>query len=565
MKKRLMLLVAGTVSAILLGEFIFSNAGAKFRSDDPLTVDADQLPIPLPNPVRLSQIFDFVENSFGRCPDKKQVIPPAENVNTLGEVPDSSWFSNRMGKKVMTIEELVRGPNQRTGPDQSKPWAVIGMKSQGITPGFTIRDGRKDTYFIKFDPPRHPQLSTSTEVISTKFFHAFGYHVPENYLAHIQRQDLVIGSLEGECSRDCAIQGHEHRWPTLVDEEGKERSIRDSDIDKVFKKAFQDANGGTPVVASYRLKGKPVGPFKYFGIRSDDANDIFPHQNRRELRGLRVFASWLNHDDSRSINSLDMYVGEPGKGSLKHYLMDFGSCLGSGSVRFQSRRAGNEYMFEWTPGIKSALTLGLWDRAWRHVKYPDYSATGRFEADFFEPQNWKPEYPNPAFDRMQVQDAFWATRIVLRFTDEMIRAIVKEGRIEDGEADQYLVETLIKRRDKIVGHHLSRSNPLDDFQIHGEGESRRIEFKNLAIDAGLANSSSYRYRWFRFDNKTGVEAALADSQTLTGASLPVPQMNSDYLLLRIGLISPEQPNWEKQVAVYLRNRSGVAEVAGIDR
>ena len=117
MKRRLILLLAGTVSTILLGEFTHSNEGAKFRSDDPLGVDADQLPIPVPNSVRLSQVFDFVENSFGRRPKKKEVILPAENVNTLGEVPDSSWFSNRMGKKVMTIEELVRGPNQRAGPD----------------------------------------------------------------------------------------------------------------------------------------------------------------------------------------------------------------------------------------------------------------------------------------------------------------------------------------------------------------------------------------------------------------------------------------------------------------
>ena len=318
-------------------------------------------------------------------------------------------------------------------------------------------------------------------------------------------------------------------------------------------------------MASYRLKGKPVGPFKYFGARSDDPNDIFPHQNRRELRGLRVFASWLNHDDSRSINSLDMYVGEPGEGYLKHYLMDFGSCLGSGSVRFQSRRAGNEYMFEWAPGIKSALTLGLWDRAWRHVKYPDYSATGRFEADFFEPQNWKPEYPNPAFDRMQVQDAFWATRIVLRFTDEMVRALVKEGRIENGEAERFLVEALIKRRDKIIRHHLSRCSPLDDFQITGADKSPRIVFKDLAIDSGLANSNSYRYQWFRFNNATREQTALADSQTVSDALLPIPQTDGEYLLLRLSVLSPKQPNWEREVAVYLRNRSGTAQVVGIDR
>ena len=30
------------------------------------------------------------------------------------------------------------------------------------------------------------------------------------------------------------------------------------------------------------------------------------------LRGLRVFAAWVNHNDSKSLNSLDMLVEEEG-------------------------------------------------------------------------------------------------------------------------------------------------------------------------------------------------------------------------------------------------------------
>ena len=44
----------------------------------------------------------------------------------------------------MSLEELVRGPNRSAGPDRSQPWTVIAAKTEGVTPGFTIRDGRGD-------------------------------------------------------------------------------------------------------------------------------------------------------------------------------------------------------------------------------------------------------------------------------------------------------------------------------------------------------------------------------------------------------------------------------------
>ncbi|MCZ6769384.1 MAG: hypothetical protein O7D93_09080 [Acidobacteria bacterium] len=531
-----------------LSVFGFSQ-GNKFRSDDPLAADPDQLSIPQPDSVELSQTMDILENTFALRPQKDVPIATAENVNTLGEVPDSSWFTNRMSQRVMTIEELVRGPNQVDGPDRSVPWVIIAVKSEGITPGFTIRDGRDDVYFIKFDPPKYPQLATSTEVISTKFFHAFGYHVPENYLSFIRREELRIAP--------------EAR---LEDDEGKERPVRESDIDRIFKWAFQHPDGTTPVIASRRLPGTPIGHFQYHGTRSDDPNDIFPHENRRELRGLRVFSAWLNHDDSRSINSLDMYLGSPGEGHVQHHLIDFGSCLGSGSVKPQTRRAGNEYILEGKPIVKAGLSLGIWDRPWRHVKFPDYPAIGRFEADFFQPQLWRPEYPNPAFERMQIEDAFWATRTILRFSDEMIRAIVETGQISDLDASNFLVETLIKRRDKIIRYYLARINPLDAFQVTGRtGPSLSLEFKNLGLEAGLASRSSYQYQWFRFDNQLQSLEPLGQISSSTEPSLALVQDRAAYLMVRISTLVSEQPNWKKKVEVFIRNDPQNPTVVGVDR
>ena len=95
--------------------------------------------------------------------------------------------------------------------------------------------------------------------------------------------------------------------------------------------------------------------------------------------------------------------------------------------------------------------LGLYMRPWITVKYPQIArSVGRFEADFFDPLAWKPEYPNPAFDRMQPDDAFWAARIVAKFSDEAIRAVVAKARYSERAAAEYIATTLIKRRDKVL-------------------------------------------------------------------------------------------------------------------
>lgn len=514
----------------------------KFFQDDPIWNDDDTLPIEKPTEVEFSQVYDFSENTFVRTRDKKNSI--ALNINTLGEVPDSSWFNNRMGKKIMSLEELMKGPDRGTGPDLSKPWTVTRAKTQGISPGFVIKDALGDTYFVKFDPKEFPQLNSSTEVIGTKFFYAFGYNTAENFVVVIRPDQLVV-------SPDAKI----------TDEEGLKRKMSQKDIESTLKRVAINEDGSIQVVASARIPGESLGPHKYYDIRKDDPNDIFPHQYRRDLRGLRVFSAWLNHDDSRSINTYDAFEKtDRDKGYVKHYLLDFSSTFGSGSVKPQTKRAGNEYIIEWGPIFKSACSFGLIDRSWRKVKYPYYEYLGRYEAEYYHPAKWKPEYPNPAFDRMDDEDAFWATRIAMRFNDEMVRAIVSTGQIRNKEAENYLIETIKKRRDKTVGYYLSLMNPLDEFQLEGDA----LRFVNLGERAGIGKAEAYEYQWFRFDSNKSSLDPIGQVQTSTSASVPVPVESSPFLMVRIKTKSSSQPNWNEPVDIYFRNGSE-RTIVGIER
>ena len=281
-----------------------------------------------------------------------------------------------------------------------------------------VRDRRDNTFFVKFDPRAYPNLTTGADVISKNFFHVIGYNVPESLLVYLRPEHFAIDP------------GAEIDLPG-----GKKAPMDRMFLNFMLDNAAHQPDGSIRAVAGLMLPGELIGPFKFYGTRPDEPNDITPHQHRRELRGYRVFCAWLNHDDSRSINTLDSFVRNNGdRGHVVHYLIDFGSTLGSGSDHFrliapQDPRAGNEYFVELGPVWKTAYTFGIWERPWRKVKYPypKYGEVGRIEADYFEPHKWKPEYPNPAFERMLTDDGFWAAKIVARFSDEAIRALVTAG------------------------------------------------------------------------------------------------------------------------------------------
>jgi hypothetical protein len=378
----------------------------RFYPDDPIWRDADTRDIPPVAEFDLSKSYEFLNETFG---ETVRSHGPALNVNTVGEVPDSSWFTNRLGRHDMTIDEVVRGPNQVDGPAPGM-WHVTGRPDSGITPKFTIRDARGDIYMIKLDPAKFPELPSSVEVISTKIFHAIGYHVPEDFIVtfDVSRLDVEPGA-------------------KIRTDAGKKRLIQKADVEQWLKNTPRTANGSIRALASRYVPGKVVGQYRYTGMRPDDPNDIYPHERRRELRGLRVFAAWLKHDDARSLNSIDTYVEENGSHYIRHYLQDFGSNLGSGSTSAQQPRGGNEYLIERDKIAKGLFSLGLWTRNWTKVLYPANPSIGNVEADFFEPEKWKTEYPQPAFDQMDAADAFWAASITSRFSDD--QGHCRHGRI----------------------------------------------------------------------------------------------------------------------------------------
>jgi hypothetical protein len=513
----------------------------KFYPDDPIWSEPNPLAATDLKARKLSDYYDFFWHTFATPGERQRKREPirAQGVNTLGEVPDGAWYTNRHGRNRMTLEALRRGPYTDNAPSMNGPWMVVGAKTEGVTPGLTIQDSRGVRYILKVDPKSNPEMATAADVIGAKFFYALGYYVPENYVVHFDRRHLVVKP-----------------GASLSDASGKKRKMKERDIDEILYDVPRDSADRYRAVASLYVAGAWLGPFRYHGVRKDDPNDITPHEHLRELRGLFVYSAWLGHHDVKSLNTVDFLVEEDGIPFVRHYLIDFGAALGSDSIAAKSPRSGNEYLFQAKPSIVQALTLGLYVPEWAKAHFPDLPAAGHFESTVFQPEQWKPNYPNPAFQNRLPDDTFWAAKQVMAFRDQEIRALVETGEYSDPRTVDWLTRCLIERRDKIGRRYFADVLPLDQFQV----SDGRLVFEDLAVKYGIVASRQYQVQWSRFDNDTGRKSRLTGGAT---PDLPMELRNAQPGEYFAAEIRSDEPS--KTVTAYLRKETGRIEVVGIDR
>lgn len=402
----------------------------------------------------------------------------AYNVDAFGEVPNSTWFTNRNAQRRMSIAEIVRGPDTEYGPDTASTWTIIRAKAEGVTPGFTIVDGRGGKYVIKFDPIGYAGLNSGAEVIGSKLFYAVGYNVPENYITYFHPRILRLGD-----------------QVKLTDEKGRKRFMTEDDLRDMLDRVEYLPNGLILATASKYIPGRPLGPFKFESRRKDDPNDFIPHQHRRELRGLRVMAAWLNHIDSKSANSMDTYIEEDGRGYVKHYLIDFGTILGSGGRGPQPKYRGHKNEIDPHAFLVHTFTLGLYVPGWeRQPDAVEYPCIGRYTSEFYHPQKFKFIFPNPAYDNLTSMDGYWGAKLVMSFTGEQLKAVVDQAQYPDPEGAEYLLKILIECRDVTGRYWFNRVAPLDNFELIQDRDGRqKLRFKDLAVETGLEKVQEANY------------------------------------------------------------------------
>jgi hypothetical protein len=506
------------VLALTLAALPGLRAGSAIRLRPPLRADADNKPIPKPRERMYSELYAIVYNSWCRHLDpeyKAQCAsdPGALNVNAWDEVPDSSWFKTRMGTRVLTFEEIVASLGGE--PPRSGNWTIIRVNDEGYTPKLDIKDPAGRRYVLKFDLKSAPERNSGAERICTLIMHAAGYNVPCNTIVYFRREDLQL------------VPESYHR-----DAANRRRRLSSDDLDVMFSKLAPMSDGRYRGLASlYISEGPGVGRFMYTGKRRDDPNDIIPHEMRRELRGMRVIASWINHVDVGDKNALDVWVpGSADRGFVRHYLLDFGSAMGSGDFVNGPFRVGHEYIFDGPSMGKSLLSLGAWRRPWDARGRIDYTEVGYFPGELFEPAKWKPNYPNLSFERTDAGDAYWGAKVVTAYPDALIEKLAEAGEYSRAEVTRFVADTFKSRRDGIGRHWLNGITPLEEFRIEVQDRRTRLHMRDIGVERGYASRDSRIYRYSVRDTRN--RKVVPEAVTAPGVAE-----------LDLGLLAVDAPSW----------------------
>lgn len=388
----------------------------------------------------------------------------ALGVNSLDEVPDSTWFVNRIGVRDFSPAEIEAGPGNGDSPEGHFPWTIEGARRGINQVSYIVRDCRGRKFVLKFDRNHIPEVESGADAVVSRLLWASGWNVPSDHAVYFRRGDIVVSPKA-----------------KLVDRFGEEYKFGGAFLDEELQGVAIEPDGRIRGLASMYIPGKPLGGAPRLGVREDDPNDRIPHQLRRDLRGFAPLSAWLAVADLKQENTLDAWQADPVDPRVRyvvHYLIDFGKSLGAMAASDQRWYPDYQYNVDPREWSLSVVTLGIHRQPWEGRPQPRLRGIGLYSANHYDPGAYKPNtmgYLAVVWaDRF---DQFWGAKILIRFTRPQLAAAVAAARFTNPQSAAYLLDTLQQRQRITARHWFRKVNPVDELTIEGS----RLCFVDLAM------------------------------------------------------------------------------------
>ena len=165
--------------------------GPHFYPDDPIAREPESQDASKAQPYEIGSLFEMANNLFVTAGYKPSGTR-AQNINTIDEVPDSNWFTNRIGTTAgHGRRDRARSQSRRRarpvalgadpGEDRRRP---SGLHGEGCQRRDLVPRVRSAAYSRKGRP--------AAVEVATKIFWAFGYNQVESFLTTFDPKRVEI-------------------------------------------------------------------------------------------------------------------------------------------------------------------------------------------------------------------------------------------------------------------------------------------------------------------------------------------------------------------------------------
>ncbi|HZO12102.1 MAG TPA: hypothetical protein VFB62_02555, partial [Polyangiaceae bacterium] len=262
--------------------------------------------------------------------------------------------------------------------------------------------------------------------------------------------------------------------------------------------------------------GRDLGPTPMLWTRPDDPNDVLRHEDRRTLRVTRVLAAWLGIRHFPEQMFRDVYIGAPGHGFVRHYMVGFEGALGTDWLLDSIADAFDPTRDD-TPGRLLLPTLGFYPMS---EDIPPTSA-GITGVALYEANVDLDEHPiKPPFaphDRMRADDGYWIAKRLARLEERTLDEAIQAGELSDVRARRYLRSAIALRRRDLLRTLYRRVTPVDVVSVRagmlhlidreGGKQRYRVEVTDASGEA-IAPSRIVTARTARFGIPVDFDSAI---------------------------------------------------------